>query len=201
MQSKFKVGDRVQVISKCNSYGNVGNVENVRQWSNWNPEACDVTVRFDCDTVRIYSGKSLQLINSKGVNGMTVKGNYNVAMVKFVDGTNKNKEYAFALFDNDIIKDDFVLCDTAYGYNVGKITSVVSKEEYVGVDVKKEVVCKVDFSAFNLRKAQREEKNRLKKQMDKMVADNQELVLYQAIAEKNPAMAELLKAYKELKDV
>lgn len=37
--------------------------------------------------------------------------------------------------------------------------------------------------------------------MDKMVKDNQELFLYQALAEKNTEMAAMLAKYRELGDI
>ena len=141
-----------------------------------------------------------QNLKSKGENTMAVKGNYRVALVKFVQGSNTYKEYAFALFDCDVDVDDFVLCDTSMGYNVAKVTQIVSQDDYSGCTVTKEIICKIDFTNFNNRKELRKQKDDLKKKMDKMVKDNQELFLYQALAEKNPEMAALLAAYKALGD-
>ena len=134
---------------------------------------------------------------------MAVKGNYHVAMVRFIQGYNTSKDYAFALFDSDdvVLIGDHVLCDTSQGYNVGKVTNIIPQSEYSGCTVTKEIICKIDFAAFENRKEVRKQKENLKKQMDKMVKDNQELFLYQALAEKNPEMAALLAAYKSLGDV
>ena len=132
---------------------------------------------------------------------MAVKGNYNVAMVKFIQGYNTSKEYAFALFDNDTDVGDYILCDTSQGYNVGKVTKIIPQNEYSGCTVTKEIICKIDFTEFEKRKELRKQKEVLKKQMDKMVKDNQELFLYQALADKNPEMAAMLEAYKALGDV
>ena len=143
-------------------------------------------------------------IKSKGENIMAVKGNYHVAMVKFVQGYNTSKEYAFALFNTDtdvVVIGNHVLCDTSQGYNVGKVTNIVPQGEYSGCTVTKEIVCKVDFTEFEKRKELRKQKEALKKQMDKMVKDNQELFLYQALADKNPEMAAMLAAYKAFGDV
>lgn len=144
-----------------------------------------------------------QNLKSKGENAMAVKGNYHVAMVRFVQGYNTSKSYAFALFDSDdvVLIGDHVLCDTSQGYNVGEVTNIIPQNEYSGCTVTKEIICKVDFTAFENRKEVRKQKENLKKQMDKMVKDNQELFLYQALAEQNPEMAALLAAYKSLGDV
>ena len=132
---------------------------------------------------------------------MAVNGNYYVAAVKFLQGTNTTKEYAFALFDTNIVIGDLVLCDTANGYSVSRVVSITPKDMWEGAVVTKEIICKVDFTEFEKRKELRKQKEALKKQMDKMVADNQELILYQAIAEKNPEMASMLEMYKSLANV
>lgn len=137
----------------------------------------------------------------KEENIMEVKGNYNVAMVNFLTGSNTSKKYAFALFDNEIVVGDFVLCDTSYGYQVTQVVEIIPYNEYSGINVSREVICKIDFTKFNRRKELRKQKESLKKQMDKMVADNQDLILYQAIADKNQDMAVLLEAYKALGNV
>lgn len=132
---------------------------------------------------------------------MAVKGNYKVAMVRFPEWVNTTKDYAFALFDDTIKKDDFVLVDTTRGFSVGKVSEVKSQVDYDGVTVTKEVVCKVDFADFEKRKENRKKKNALKKRMDAMIKDNQEIVLYEMLAKANPDMAEMLKEYKELSNV
>lgn len=198
----FRVGDKV-IVTNCGlqSYGLTG----------------IITDHYNCfDTIRVsfedWHGQGVKELvfrreniskiinNDEGNNIMSVKGNYDVAMVKFVRGTNTTKEYAFALFDKNIYENDLVLCDTENGYGVAKVIRIVNQNGYEGI-VTKEIICKVDFTAFENRKELRRYKESLKKQMDKIVADNQELILYQAIAEKNPEMAGMLKAYKELGDV
>ena len=132
---------------------------------------------------------------------MEVKGNYRVAMCKFLQGTNTTKKYSFALFDSSISLDDCVLCDTANGYGVAKIVDIKAQEEYVGATVTKEIICKVDFTDFNNRIETRKKKEAIKKTMDKMIKENQEVVLYKMLAESNPDMAKLLEEYQSLSNV
>ena len=133
-----------------------------------------------------------------------VQGNYEVAMVKFLYGVNTTKHYAFAMFEPEIgavVIGDKVLCDTAQGYNVAEVVDIMPKDVYSeahSTPVTKEIICKVDFTNFNNRIAVRKERQSLKAKMDKMVKENQDLVLYQAIANKNPHMAALLAQYKAL---
>lgn len=127
-----------------------------------------------------------------------VTGKYKIALVNFLKGTNTTKDYAFALFDDSIDIDDCVLCDTNYGYQVAKVVNIVSKEEYAGVDVTKEIICKVDFTAFNQRIEERHRKKELKAKMDALVADDKEMMIYRVLAEKNPEMAAMLDEYAKL---
>lgn len=198
MYDEFCIGKKVEVTNKdLQSYGLTGTIEGFYS---------DYTVYVHFDEWHGLGSKCLTIaINNLKIKGenntMTVTGNYRVAMVKFISGSNTTKEYAFALFDNEVDLNDFVLCDTAYGYQVAKVVCITHKDAYDGCSVTKEIICKVNFNDYNHRKEVRKQKESLKKQMDKMVKDNQELILYQAIAEKNPDMAALLETYKSLGDV
>lgn len=197
----FPIGTEVEVIKEdLQSYGLIGVVvKHPIQYPN------SVVVRFDNwdnrGTKELYINKNNLRLKGETKEMSEVKGNYGVVMVKFLQGTNTIKEYAFALFDTSVLIGDCVLCDTANGYNVAKVVNIISKEEYVGEKVTKEIICKVDFSEFEKRKELRKKKENIKKQMDKMVKDNQELVLYQMLAEKNPEMAKMLEEYKQLMTV
>lgn len=198
---EFKIGDKVLVTSECQTSGWVGVVDNINKgyWSN----NTYVTVKFNGGLKRTYNKNSLKLYNEennitdKGDNEM-ITGNYRVAMVKFVQGTNTTSKYSFALFDEYITVDDFVLCDTAHGYSVGKIVEIINKEDYDGCDVTKEIICFVDFTDFEQRKKNREEAKKLKSEMDKKMKEMQELALYEMMAEKSPELKEMLEQYKGL---
>ena len=136
-------------------------------------------------------------------NKMALSGNYVVAVVKFENGYS-NKEYNFALYPNvdgccDVDVGDYVLVDNG-SYDVVKVVEIKSKDEVKNLPTK-EVICKLDFSNFNARKKAREDKRKLKTKMDKMLKESQELLLYQAIADKSPEMAQMLADYKALGDV
>ena len=196
--SLYKVGAMVRV-NKINllSYNEIGIIISVpEKYPN------SVVVRFEnwCGKGErnLYIRKNNLNIIKEGEIDMKITGNYRIAMVKFVDGGNTYTSYSFALFDDNINIDDLVLCDTTKGYNVAKVVNIVNQEEYSGVTVTKEIICKVDFSDFNRRKEARKRKETIKNQMDRFVKQNQELVLYQMLAEKNPEMKAMLEEYKEL---
>lgn len=205
-------GDRVRVISGCQTYMKAGTVIEI-VIKEWTDQYYYARVKLDDGRFRIYSQASLSHIGhvelsenyknknkTKESNNMAVKGNFRVAVVKFVQGYNMNKEYGFALFDEDVVVGDYVLCDSSNGYGVAEVVNIKTQTEY-GSDVTKEIICKCDFTAYNNRKVVREQRKALKAQMDKMVADNQELILYRAVAEKNSEMAALLSQYMSLGDV
>lgn len=123
-----------------------------------------------------------------------VTGNYNVATVKFLTGYNTDKEYIFALFDNNVVVGDCVVCDTK-DYSVARVVNIQPKGDELPT---KEIICKADFSDFVKRKEDRELKVKLKREMDMLISEDRDLVLYQALADKNPKMAELLNQYKSL---
>lgn len=202
--SPFQIGTKVKVIKEgLLSYGLIGIIVDITplRYSN-----C-VTVRFEnwnkIGVKELYIRKqNLEIINKREENEMSeVKGNYNVAMCKFVQGTNTTKEYAFALFNDDIYVGDCVLCDTTCGYNIAKVVNVIPKLEYDGTKVTKEIICKVDFSDFNHRAETRKKKEAIKKQMDKMVKENHDIVLYQMLAKENPEMENMLREYQSLGDI
>lgn len=194
---KFEIGDRVRVISDCKTQGKVGTIteyeENQYSRLRW------VTVQLDgYEKKFVYNELSLIREDESEVhNIMALTGNFKVARVQFLDGYNKDKIYNFALFDNDIESGDFVLCDTQNGYNVAKVLSVESIESS-GVTVTKEIICKVDFSKFEHRKEVRKQKAELKTKLDKAIRENQDLVLYETVAQSNTQVAELLSQYKAL---
>ena len=123
-----------------------------------------------------------------------VTGNYDVATVNFLTGYNTDKEYIFALFDSTIVVGDYVVCDTK-DYSVARVMNIQPKGDELPT---KEIICKVDFSDFLQRKSDRELKAKLKREMDMLISEDRDLVLYQALADKNPKMAELLNEYKSL---
>ena len=207
--SRFKAGDRVVVNNpNLESYKQIGRIQSIDYFSghisvyfnNWNGLGEKLLSFSEFNLDHVSESENAYIESKDGTNKM-MSGNYNVVNVQFLQGTNTNKCYAFACFDKDIYPDDLVLCDTAHGYGVGRVMSIHPKSEYEGCVVTKEVICKVDFSEFEKRKELRKQKDALKKQMDKMVADNQELILYQAIAEKNPEMAAMLAEYKNLTNI
>lgn len=204
----FQRGDKVRCKNpELQSYGEVGTI----LYNPMNSSTCYIRFINWCNTgetkeLTIHKNNLELYIEPKNkeeiiMDNRSVTGVYRVAGVKFISGVNMVKEYMFALFDHNVDIGDLVLCDTQNGYCIARVSSITDQGLYDGVPVTKEIVCKVDFTAFEKRKERRKQKGELKRLMDRIVAENQELILYQAIADKNPDMAALLASYKEIGDV
>jgi hypothetical protein len=125
---------------------------------------------------------------------------FKVAGVKFLSGSNQDKEYYYALFaDNaDVQVGDLVVVQTEHhGLALAQISSLDDTDKNK-VQCSREIVSVVDTSAFEKRKAQREARAKLKKEMDKRVSELQETALYELLAEKDPALAAMLADYKKI---
>lgn len=115
--------------------------------------------------------------------------------VKFVDN---DLEYCFACYD-EVTVGDFVVVDTRYGCKVVEVTSVPYKGHFDDKKYElKEVICKVDFSNFNERRAKAERFKEIKAEMDRKVKDIQELAIYEMLSEKDPELKSMLAELKTL---
>lgn len=124
--------------------------------------------------------------------------NFIPAGIKFESGANTDRVYAYALYDYDIVVGDLVVVNTGHhGMAVARVATIgeIKKEE---VACGREIICKVDTTAFKDRKAKAQRMAELKKEMDAMVQDLQATALYELMAEKNPALATLLSEFKSL---
>lgn len=207
--SKFKVDDRVKVISEncCKTYGLQGLVYG---YTYGYSGTSYVQVIIDgTKFVNTYNENSLELVNklnnNKGDNIMT--GNFKVAGVKFLSGYNTEKEYDFALYDEDVKIGDTVVCDTVNGFTLGIVSSITSNITNINATesrlnrlnkVTKEIVCKVDMSAFQTRKENRAKVSKLKNMMEKRVKELQDVTLFEMMAEKDDSLKTMLDEYKSL---
>lgn len=150
---------------------------------------------FDTDEVEfIENTKSEEIIM------MNQNENFMVAGVKFIDGTNTNKEYFYALFDEYCVGDLVVVQTGHHGLSLAEITSIdcSGKDR---VKCSREIVTRVDMSSFYDRQEKRKALAQLKKDMDKKVKELQETALYELLAEKDPALAAMVEQYKSLTGV
>lgn len=127
---------------------------------------------------------------------MILNGYENVASVKFVEGKNTTKVYHFALYDSMVKNGEYALVKSGNeNYGVVEVLDITPTDKYAGIPPTAEIICRVDINAYRARCKMRDDRVALKKKMDKLVKESQELLVYQTIANTNPEMAELLAAY------
>ena len=141
--------------------------------------------------------------NIKGERNMLM-GNYAVCSIKFIEGTNANKEYCYALYDDSIVAGDYVVVKSAHhGMGIAQVCDIINKElitqsilDYCNEG--REVIAKFDMCAYEERVVNRKKAKQLKAEMNKKMKEMQELAMFEMMAEKNPELKEMLDAYKEL---
>lgn len=204
---EFQVGDIVRCKNmKLESYGLIGKITKLKV----NGYSDAVWVIFD-----IWHGKknkelyfnrcNLEKINESENNNMAkLEGYYAVAVTE--EGTGyygMTKDYYYAIFNdgNTYAIGDNILV-SGVNKNVLTIKNIITPEEAKEKgrkDITAEVICKVDTSSYDKRVKERKEKaDKIKKQMDKMIARMDQTKLYEMYASDNPELAEKLKVYKEL---
>lgn len=145
-----------------------------------------------------FSEDEIEFIESEETIMLSQNENFMVAGVKFLEGTNKEKEYYYALFDSNIQVDDLVVVQTGHhGLSLAKVASI-STDGKNKVQCSREIISKVDMSAFINRQAKRKALAQLKEDMDKKIKELQEMAIYEMLAEKDTALANMLDKYKKL---
>lgn len=137
---------------------------------------------------------------------MTINGYQEVASVHFVEGANTTKQYNFAVYDGIVKPGDYALVKSNNGYGcagfgVVKVIDVQPAAEYSGTLPTAEIICSVDLSEYEKRCKMRADREAIKKKMDKLVKKHQQTAVYQAVADVNPEMAELLNAYNSMASI
>jgi hypothetical protein len=126
--------------------------------------------------------------------------NYKVAGISFLEGTNTNSIYYYALYDDTIQVDDVVVVNTGHhGLGIAKVVEI----DPVNVDKNhvrcgREIISKVDFSAYNERQEKAKKIVKLKNEMDAKVQQLQNQAIYELMAEKDPELKKMLDEYKTL---
>lgn len=191
------IGARVQIKPKSHYHGRFAGEfgEIVRFYED------SVAVRIDGHTnprsqygAYWFNEKEIEIIESEEV---IMYGNYVTAEVAFFDGTNTDKTYRYALYDSTIQPEDTVVVQTGHhGLAVARVASL--GEPNGPVSHGREIICKVDMTAFEERKARAAQLVELKARMDSKVQQLQKAAVYEMLAEKDPELATMLQTYKEL---
>lgn len=202
---KFKVGDRVVVVSDKSRYkGKTGTIKNNsigynnylgillddypnhKEFASYDIKLCKTSVRLiDCNEINIRREENI----------MKLTGYNKVAGIE-ISGCN----YYYALYDDFSVGDNVLVtgrCDN----KILTIKEIITKEaikEIYSKDITEEVKCKVDLSAYETRVENRKKAEKLRKEMDKKIAEMDEMNKYVLYAEKNDELAKMLEEYREL---
>ena len=189
---KFKTEDRVKVINpRFENYNKFGTIVRMTKTSCW--------VLMDYGSVRNYKFQNLQLVeNNQEDQKMTITGDFKVAKVKFLNGTNTYAEYEYAMFDDYEVGDTVVVASAHHGLGIAKISSIITKEQAATKNFEREIVCKVDMDTYEARKKNRNRVNELKSKMDKRFNELNKIALFEMMAEKDAELKSMLEEYKNL---
>ena len=119
-----------------------------------------------------------------------------VAVIE-MSGTN----YYYALYDENINVGDTVLVSGAANGKLLTVKEILATKDAVekyNKNITAEVMCKVDLSAYNARVKNREEAEKIRKEMDKKIAEMDEMNKYVMYAERSPELMEMLTKYRGL---
>ncbi len=198
MKYNFSYGDTVMVLhtSKYNNVilaGEVGTVKQAYQ-SNIAVELYNYKNSNSSKGYFYFKESDLKLYD-KG-DDKFMEGNYSIAHVRFLEGTNTEKLYRYALYDNDVGVGDIVVVKSAHhGFGIAQIANIEPKNNE---PVTREVICKADFSAYYAREAARKRRAELGTMMRERAAKLQETVLYKMLAKEDTEMQQLISEYETL---
>lgn len=119
-------------------------------------------------------------------------GNYKVVLVAFLD--KPHEQYKYACYEENInVGDVCMVKSKRHGFGIAEVIELIEDNDEPLV---REIVARIDMSAYNSRVAQRKLRTELKQKMEERANKLQEIALYELLAKEDKEMAELLKAYK-----
>lgn len=192
----FSIGDRVKVVNRGNyrriDVGDVGTVRNI--YSNSIRVAIDDKVNTASQYGQFYfEPKQLEFIDEKETIIMT--GNYRVAEVQFLEGSNTNQKYNYACYDLSVVEGDICVVKTAHhGFSIAKVTGFITSDE----ELTREIVCKADFTDYNARVEARKRIAELKDLMNTRAKQLQDVALFKMLAKEDADMAAMINEYDKL---
>ena len=145
--------------------------------------------------------KNLVLLRDESeVNNMEkLTGYKNVAVIK--QGYYEDRDYYFAIYDDgfDYHEGDKVIVSGDKEIKIiSEILTAEQASERYGKNITAEIICPVNTKSYDERVEKRKEADTLKKKMDKIIKDMDEINKYQIYADMNPELKEMLDKYKTI---
>ena len=197
--AKFNKGDIVEIISECNSKGSLGTV--VGYSNPYHSGFQYVVVELKNGSIYKYSPTNLKMISTSKYNeeNETELNNFKVATIKFLEGTNTNKTYYYALYDAMSVGDKVVVKSGHHGFGIAEIVNI-ENENHNKVEYGREIICYIDFSSYEGRINKSKRLAHIKAQMNEKVKEIQKNAIYEILAEKDESLRSLLDEYKSLSE-
>lgn len=144
---------------------------------------------FDQDELNFVSGT-----NNK--EEYIMDKNYTMVKAKYLDTSISKRDIIFAAYEPYEVNDYVVVNSGHHGFVVAQVTVVEDVEGQV--QYSREIICKIDMSAYNDRKVCAKRKAELKGKMEAKVKELQETAIFEMLAKEDAGLAEMLKEFKEL---
>ena len=162
------------------------------------PEQCLKRIKVDSSTVTELTTGGVIAMNNNNKPLTKMDGNYNVAIIKFLDNNGNvlpnSPEVEYACYDKSVEVEDLVVCRTAHhGITVGVVVGMFSKNE--DRPIYREIIDKVNTADWKGRIETRRQRAELIKQMQRRADELKEISLFETLAKADPKMAELLREY------
>lgn len=196
----WEVQYQVRLITKSNPYSNKGfyyfDKEDIEKMPDDIPSMYPISINMHNEVKKLLNaryGKGAIMKNKQLLKG------YKKVAVRFRNETGY-KDVWYAMYDDIANLDDSVLCMTGHhGEVIGTIVAIEPFEnDDVNVEYGREIICKIDYSAYYDRQKKLERIAKLKTTMAKKKAELDELAVYELLAKQSPEMATLLSELKEL---
>lgn len=142
-----------------------------------------------------FKPEELIEINEKENSEMLLLKNYKVAEIE-VNGY--GTQYV-AHYEEDLGDGDHVVVSNGTTYICGEVVNAFADNSHIRP--KMQLVTRIDDHAYLDRCERAQKAKELENKLNTAVADYQKIALYEMLAEKSPAIAELLKELKEVTDV
>lgn len=124
-----------------------------------------------------------------------------VVAVKFVGQTNNDKEYSYFTDIMDIEVSDLVVVATQYGFKTAIVQKVQALSKTARSAASKWIVCRVDLEEFRQKLEKYELVQEIEIELEEEMAAFNRIQFYQAAAQANPRIAELINKLTDLTGV
>lgn len=177
--------------------GAIGTIKNTSSGSEFGVLLDEYTNPSSSKGLFWFSSSEFEFVEeSEDINMSKLTGFKAVAVVKQGYGT-----YHFAIYDDGVayLPGDKVVVSGQDSLLIIEeiITPEIAEERYKG-NITAEVIGKVDTFSYQERVSKRKEAEELKKSMDRVIKEMQEVDKYEMYARQNPVIKDMLNRYKSL---